>query len=236
MTKFELKQSGQLGRLKASEINETFAVVKDRKQGLLTDSFEELGNVVYEIKNGSGQDVDRFGVLVVKDFMIDPSVDEDGFINQPYLECDKPAAAANEQAVIVQDFIKDGEMGLAVIEGLAIAKVNMLDADHTYARTVDDDVAKLESCPHRGFRIIKAQSGTGTKLAIVRVVEEYNDVEGTLDGILTSGGSQDIASGLENVHDKSDMGDLASGVWVKASWSHDKYVVDLANACPVPSS
>jgi hypothetical protein len=69
---------------------------------------------------------------------------------------------------IVQEPLKTGQIGSAVITGLAASKINITDESHWYAQPQPGQ-QYLQSCENSSARIVWAASGTGLKDAVVNL-------------------------------------------------------------------
>lgn len=122
---------------------------------------------VVKVKNASGADVDRFGVLEVTGVVFTPTDNEDEFKNNFALTGGTPSTNL-ENFVVLLEPIPDGKFGRAIISGVTPVKIDVVDADHQFARAKSASAAELES--GRGpARIIWKESGTGSKWSLVRL-------------------------------------------------------------------
>lgn len=132
----------------------------------------QWGNLV-EVRNDTGSDVDRFGVLGIDDVAIDPSTNLDEFQARIYLIGVTPSLSSHKgKFVVCRDAIPDGETGKAWISGVCPAYVNINDADDTSCDVKDGDATQLDSSPGTGSaQILWKESGTGSKWAIIRFID-----------------------------------------------------------------
>jgi hypothetical protein len=122
------------------------------------------------VKNNSGADVPRFGVLGIDDFLIGPSLNLSYFQSTPMLAGVTPTAAGHTgYFVIAVEPVPAGSCGRCVIAGMAVAKINMVSAAHLYADVYDGDATKLKSGAVGSAQILLVQSGTGDKWGLVRI-------------------------------------------------------------------
>ncbi|HUX00612.1 MAG TPA: hypothetical protein VMY35_06475 [Phycisphaerae bacterium] len=120
------------------------------------------------VRNDSGADVDRWGVLGVAG--VDPTYaeDADAFANVPVLEGDTPADPDHRgRFVIATEPIADGAVGQAVVSGLAVCQVDIKDAGHKYADIADGDAQQLVSGTRGSAVILHKPPGTGTSWCLV---------------------------------------------------------------------
>jgi hypothetical protein len=123
--------------------------------------------VTISVKNASGADVDRFGILGIDDIVFTPTDNLDGFKNGPVLSCITPADPdhLNKFAVLLQP-VADDAIGLAKLAGPCVVKVDVASESDAFATILDGDATKLQS-GGAGVPILYKESGTGEKWAIV---------------------------------------------------------------------
>ena len=127
------------------------------------------GQTIVLVKNASGSDLPRFGVLEITGVVFSPTDDADGFKSGPVLSGVAPSGNLVGNFVVAMDPIAAGELGRAVVGGLSVAYLNVIDAAHEYADTASGVTATLRTCPAGAARIIWKESGTGSKWAVVRI-------------------------------------------------------------------
>ncbi|MEM8739472.1 MAG: hypothetical protein AAGG38_13495 [Planctomycetota bacterium] len=120
------------------------------------------------LRNDSGEDVPRFGVLGIDGPLIDPADHLDAFKNQPAFLGVLPAVLdhADRFAVCVEP-IADGQIGRAKIDGVVQVQVDKQTEDDATAGVADGDLTQLKG-GEAGAQIVWAEAGTGTKWAVVR--------------------------------------------------------------------
>jgi len=122
------------------------------------------------IRNDSGADCPRFGVLGIDDVVIDPADDEDAFAGRVVLAGVTPDVDDHTgRFVVTAEPIAAGEIGRAYADGVFPANVNVFDTTHKYADVADGQIGYLASGTSGAIRILWAQSGTGERLAVVRM-------------------------------------------------------------------
>jgi hypothetical protein len=141
---------------------------------------------IIKVKNVSGSDVPRGGVVELTGFLIDPADSLDGFLAGPAFEGDTPAADATMVAVAI-DPTPDSSIGRFVVSGVAVAKVDVTDEDHLFCRP-DGSVDEMVSDATRGPCRILAQ-GEGYAYVLLGAGASAGMVKGVLDGSLAQGGS-----------------------------------------------
>lgn len=122
------------------------------------------------IKNNSGTLRSRFNVLGISDALISPTANLGEFQERPMLVGITPDIELHTgKFAVLFEPLAQGEIGRAVISGLAIVQVDVLDADHGWAEMKDDDATQLQSRDFGSARIVYKESSTGTKWAIVHL-------------------------------------------------------------------
>jgi hypothetical protein len=132
----------------------------------LVESRLQTGIVM--VKNNSGSDVARFGVLGIDGALVDPATNADEFAARVVLKGITPTDADHTgKFVVLLESVKSGDVARAYISGVCPAKVDVIDADDTHADVKNSDRASLESRAGGSARVLWKESGTGVKWAIV---------------------------------------------------------------------
>lgn len=132
------------------------------------DAFRQAGIVL--VKNASGYDCDRFGILGIKEPLITPTDNADEFKNRIALDARTPYATPYwGKFVILLEPLANGAIGSACAAGISQAKIDVQDEDDLFADVKDSDRAKLQSYPTGSARILWKETGTGEKWAIVKL-------------------------------------------------------------------
>jgi len=125
---------------------------------------------IVQIKNDSGAARGRFEVLGIDDVVPDPDQNADAFSNGPALVGSTPTLADHRgRFAVLLAPAADGAFAPAVVSGITVAKVSVDDADHLFADVADGDASYLASGVTGAAAILWAESGTGTKYAVVRI-------------------------------------------------------------------
>lgn len=168
---FKKVNPGQPLRIPAEAWNAMLDVVARSKGdsiGLGGQGFTGADSVL--VRNDSGSDVDRFGVLEVDGPLILPSDNLDEFQRQTALSGITPSGTDNAVLAILWEPAADGEIARATMDGLAVVQVDVTDAGHGYADANTGDTANLLSqAAASPQQILWKESGTGTKWALVRM-------------------------------------------------------------------
>ena len=122
------------------------------------------------LQNGSGADVDRFGVLGIDSPVVSPTDNADTFASLIALKGVKPTTDHEDgKFVVLLEPTANNGVRTAAIGGVTICKINVTDAAHKYAKAKADTTAALVSADAGPCVIMWKQSGTGDgKWAVVR--------------------------------------------------------------------
>lgn len=142
-------QPGQPLRIGARAWNRVLDTIKPNVGFMsLQDGLQPAPNTVY-IRNKSGYDVPRFGVLGISGIEIDPAKDDYAheleFARQPVLHGTTPEPQHSDKFVICLQPIRDDAIGLAAIGGVLACKVELTKASHKFATAKSGDRTQLQS-------------------------------------------------------------------------------------------
>jgi len=156
------------------------------------------------IRNDSGADIGRFGVLGIDGPVIGPDANLVEFQGRPTLKGVTPVAGTHDgKFVVLLDPIGNGRIGRGCAGGVTVARVDVSDAAHGYADIDDGDASHLASASSGAAKILWKESGTGEKWALVTIGEGagaadgptltfifYADLISQTSGMLWSGGNE----------------------------------------------
>lgn len=143
------------------------------------------------VRNDSGTDVDRFGVLEVSEPLILPADNLPEFQRQTALSGVTPSGTDNAVLAILLEPAADGEIARAVLDGLVVVQVDVSDAGHGFADASTGDTAKLTSQSAASpQQILWKESGTGTKWALLRM--------SSIPSVTSSGGGIEVKEADSN--------------------------------------
>lgn len=115
------------------------------------------------VKNASGSDVARMGVLGIDGVLFSEADNSDGFKNGPVLLGDTPDVTVHAgRFVVTVEPIADGKIGRARVAGLTPVKVNLAEVGDEWAEVEDGDATRLLSGPNGSARLLWLASPTGT--------------------------------------------------------------------------
>lgn len=119
-------------------------------------------SVVVLIQNATGAALDEGACLAIGDALVTVGID---FADEPIFSGDTPASATDAVAVLVEP-LANGEIGRAVIQGVAVATVDVGSVGHGYASPASGD-AFLTSGTTGPVRILSTPGGTGSQTVAV---------------------------------------------------------------------
>lgn len=157
----------------ASEHNELVRAVRllMRERGTGTNpAHASAGRVEFSVRNDTEADLDRFGVLDVTEPIFTHADNPDEFWNRVAFKGAEPSATTRGRIAIALGPIADGAIGRAVFAGVVVCKVDVTDANTTFAAEISGDAEKLRTRAEGGIEILWRESGSsGTKWAVVRI-------------------------------------------------------------------
>jgi hypothetical protein len=165
-------RQGEPIRVTADFFNAVIDVVRwwlgeDTGPGALADRRDRATVLV---KNASGADVDRFGVLGIDDILHVPDDNLDGFKNRPCLVGVTPDAEDHQgKFVVMLDAVPDGAIGRGLIQGVVCVKVNVVSNGDPAADIADGDATRLQSGAAGRAQILWKEDGTDEKWALVQL-------------------------------------------------------------------
>ena len=168
-------QPGQPLKIPAGDYNAMVDAALDyqrRRQNTGGEAGRFISRGTIRVRNISGVDAVKFGVLGISAPAILPATSLAGFQRNLVLDCVTPALATHAgKFVILAEPIKTGAMGVAFITGVVQVKINVTDAAHPFADVKNADATQLASGVAGGAQILWKESGTGGKWAIIRFVQ-----------------------------------------------------------------
>ncbi len=138
------------------------------------------------VRNDSGADVGRYGILGIDGPIITPTDNLDEFKNRVALKGVSPTSAHADAFVVLLGPLIDGAVGEAVISGVCQVQIDVVSAADTTCGADVGDTAKLKSGAGSNS-ILWKESGTGTKWTVVRIgggggnILKFAKLDATLD-------------------------------------------------------
>jgi hypothetical protein len=219
-------QSGQRLRIPAAAYNAFVDAARDlrsrqqsRSQGLSVSQPQAAFTV--RVKNASGADVARFGVLGIDQPLFSPAANVEEFKNRVVLQCSTPTIASHTgKFVIAAEPIANDQIGTAFIAGVCAANVEITAETDAYA-DVKASATELKTGSSGIAQILWKESGTGTgKWAIVRFGGSGGGGSGNSMEVLLanpSGSAGDSTTPTNFVYDVYDLDGttlIAAGVFM----------------------
>jgi hypothetical protein len=126
------------------------------------------------VKNNSGTDVARFGILGVGGAQIAQTDNANEFYNKILLDGESPVLATHcGKFVVCLEPVSDGQVGLCTMNGLIQVQVDMIDADDNWCDIYVAGFAKLKSYGAGSAEIIHKPAGTGDKWCLVQLGKSH---------------------------------------------------------------
>jgi hypothetical protein len=156
----------------AHDWNELGELVRSRKMQVNGGGGEsglvEQGVTVIQVKNESGEDLQRRSILGLGEPLALPTGDDlDKFKNQRVFRGAKPTTDHLGKFVILLESLAKDAIGDALLVGLSQVQISVDDEQHDRADVEPDELTRLKSRPDGAARILWKESGTGTKWALV---------------------------------------------------------------------
>lgn len=112
------------------------------------------------VRNDSGADVGRFGVLAIGAPVIGPADNLAEFQTRPAFSGSAPSGAADEPVAVLLEPAAEGGFAAAVAVGPTLVKIDVSGGEYDHARPAAGDTAKLETCEHAtGIAVLWLQGG-----------------------------------------------------------------------------
>jgi len=126
---------------------------------------------IVHVKNLSGGNRLRFDVLGIDGPLFDPGTAPDSFKNRVVLKGVQPDLSQHAgRFCILLEPIAAGTIGLAVVSGVTVARIDVANTYHGFAEIISGECGKLRSGPCGGAQILWRESNAGTnRWAVVRL-------------------------------------------------------------------
>jgi hypothetical protein len=163
--------AGEKFRFGARTYNEMTALIeKDRASSLSMQSRSARGNNDFVlVKNISGSDVARFGVLGIAGIVFDPATALPAFVSRTVFTGQTPTEAHQAgQFLVCAEPIQHGAIGRAWADGIVTVRVDVLNEEHLFATANPGDTTQLVSGDGGLCSVLFKEPGIGTKWAVVR--------------------------------------------------------------------
>lgn len=155
----------------AAEYNEIVRAVRRVNALTLGAANSPLGIATSErvvVRNESSTEIPRLGIVEIYEPVFGPTDNLNEFVSRVSLRGRVPTAAARGRIAIALEPLPEARVGLAVVSGMAICKLNVTDANATFAKDVPGNATRLETSTVGAIPIIWKESGaSGEKWAVV---------------------------------------------------------------------
>lgn len=164
-------RSGEPLRIAASDWNEMRSLCSQMRSWL-----SRAGNratpsapISILIRNTSGVEIPRFGILGLSDPLFDPADMEglESFQETPALDGVKPSESDRGMFCIVLEPLGNDAIGKGLLVGVTPVKIDVTDTHHKWADIKVDAVSELKSATGGVCQILWKQTGIGSKWAYV---------------------------------------------------------------------
>ena len=130
-------------------------------------------DIIY-VKNATANDLSKFAILGIDGSAIPydgtPMSQRSYYDRVAFDGADPTIADHAGQFVITQEPLAKGAIGVAIVSGVTVVKVNLSDVGHTFADVSEGNTGELASVGYGGARILSREgTSTGSQLAVVRL-------------------------------------------------------------------
>lgn len=168
---FKKRSSGDPFVMKAPLYNALIDAARQTKQNRhdVGGNFQpdQRCSTIVPIRNGSGADKSRGGLLGIAGPIIGPSGNFDEFLHKVALEGAAPTLAHVARWAVLIEPIAAGAIGRAVVSGLAICQITMRNDKHQYVEITSS--GELESGDSGSARIVWVAGTSGTQWAVINI-------------------------------------------------------------------
>lgn len=166
-----VRQDESLEGLSASTWNEfcsTAEAVQAMQSGGLGTLASPTTGARVRIKNATMGALPRSSIVWLEEPLFGPAANLEEFRFRTTMKASVPTSTTRGRIGVVADALEEGAIGRAIVGGLAVCKVNVTDADATFAREIAGDVAKLATVRVGPIPILWREAGSsGEKWAVI---------------------------------------------------------------------
>lgn len=187
------------------------------------------------VRNDSGSDVDRLGILKIGAPIITATANLAAFKNGlTFIGTTPSTTNPRTQFVVMQEPVKADRIGEGLLVGLTQVQLDVVNALHTRADVKNSTLTMLQSNSYGRAEILWKESGTGTKWATVRLGEGFQRCLGKTDASHAKGASGTVSLYSGTPGSEGDTTENLTGVWNKfAAIASGKWVwVDWQDGMP----
>jgi hypothetical protein len=141
---------------------------------------------IVKVRNISGADVERWGILAISRPIIDPTENEEEFESRVMFDGENPGyGAAAGCFVILLDPILDGEIGRAIVSGVTCCRIT---GSGSFAEAEAANTTALLAGTSGSARILWAEDGAEERWAVVRLGDPGSPSVASVGGSTGSSG------------------------------------------------
>jgi hypothetical protein len=149
---------------------------------------------IIRVRNTSGSDVDRLGILAIGEPTITPTDNLDSFKRLVIFDGDTPESGTGAKWCVVLEPIVDGGIGRAVIAGVVPVQIAVSGSVGAYAEAQSGEVVSLTTGSTGSARVLWAETTGSTRWAIVRLGDGSGENAGTVTTVRDSTGTPSYSS------------------------------------------
>ena len=147
-------------------------------------------SVIY-VRNDSGSDIERYGVIGLADAAITSGTNEQQFLSQVYMSGGTPQIGTHDNKfAIALEGIPDGEVGRCAIHGVVQCKVTINNSSHIFCDITDNDLTKLSSGIAGNARILWTAGASGDQWSLIHLGDGVRIYEPFVVDLAQDGGAQ----------------------------------------------
>lgn len=218
MAMFPRWRKGQRPKLSADGWNAAMLAAESHHRtlrgGLIPGGVSVPSRTLINVRNTTGQLQTRASVLGLGSFTFDPNNAQQLDLAFETLALDAlvPASGTHDDKfVILTADLDKGEIGEAVLGGLALAGVNVTDATHKFATIDNGNTATLKSAGSGRAKILASPGTTGLVWAIVELAPQGLEIHrGITLGVLNKGSSASVTRYLPGTTTDSGITDTVN--------------------------
>jgi hypothetical protein len=166
------KRAGDPLVISASDWNDLRETHRRLISGELAGPFavkQQLDPSTLRVKNTTGADLPRFGIVALSDVVFTPTDNLTQFLDRcSVFQAVAPATSKQAELAILIEPLKAGAIGRAQVAGITPLKINVVDEANRWAIPTTD-TTRLTARPFGTSLILWKEAGTGEKWAIVRL-------------------------------------------------------------------
>ena len=143
---------------------------RKRQQGVSREAIPGVRQAtIIPIRNGTGDDLDRFDVVGIATPIIDPADNGDEFKSRAMAVGVKPQVPTHRgRFAVMLEPVKDGAVAMGCVSGVIPCRINVDEESHQRA-DVEHEELKLLTGHHGSAEILWKEPGKGLKWAVLKI-------------------------------------------------------------------